>query len=61
MKDIKYNELSNVELKLQIETYAQEFESKKNTVIKLCEEMGKIETEYLKAKHELEIRKNLYL
>ena len=34
---------------------------KKNELIKICEEMNNIEKEYLEAKHELEIRKNIYL
>lgn len=61
MEKIKYNELSNSEIKLRIETLENEFESKKKDLVKLCEEMDKIEKEYLEAKHELEIRKNIYL
>ena len=37
------------------------FENKKAELIKLCEEMDRVEKDYLRAKHELEIRKNLYL
>jgi hypothetical protein len=61
MKKIKYNELSNTEIKLRIEVLENSFESKKNELIKICEEMNNIEKEYLEAKHELEIRKNIYL
>ena len=61
MKKIKYNELSNTEIKLRIEVFENSFESKKNELIKICEEMNNIEKEYLEAKHELEIRKNIYL
>ena len=61
MKKIKYNELSNPEIKLRIEVLENSFESKKNELIKICEEMNNIEKEYLEAKHELEIRKNIYL
>ena len=61
MKKIKYNELSNTEIKLRIEVLENSFESKKNELFKICEEMNNIEKEYLEAKHELEIRKNIYL
>ena len=61
MKKIKYNELSNTEIKLRIEVLENSFESKKNELIKICEEMNNIEKEYLEAKLELEIRKNIYL
>ena len=61
MKKINYNELSNTEIKLRIEVLENSFESKKNELIKICEEMNNIEKEYLEAKHELEIRKNIYL
>ena len=61
MEKIKYNELSNTEIKLRIEVLENSFENKKNELIKLCEEMNNIEKEYLEAKHELEIRKNIYL
>jgi len=56
-----YAEMSNTELKLCIETLNQEFEKKKADLIVLCENMDRIEKEYIKAKHELEIRKNLYI
>ena len=57
----KYTELSNSELKLQIETFKNIFESKKNELKRMCEEMAEVEKEYLKATHELDVRKNLYL
>lgn len=56
----KYNEMSNIELKLCMEQLTQEFESKKTKLLQLSEDMKKIEKKYLKAKHELEIRKNLF-
>ena len=61
MKNNNYKEMSNAELKLCIETFTNEYEGKKNQIIKICESMGEIEKEYLKAKHELEIRKNIYI
>lgn len=55
----KYSEMNNSELKLQIESLRNMFESKKNMLKVICEDMGKIEKEYLKASHELDMRKNL--
>lgn len=56
-----YKEMSNTEIKLHIEKLKNLFESKKNNLISLCEEMDNIEKEYLKAQHEMELRKNLYI
>jgi hypothetical protein len=61
MENIKYNELSNAELRLRMETLTHDFENKKAELIKLCEEMDRVEKDYLRAKHELEIRKNIYM
>lgn len=61
MEKIKYNELSNAEIKLRIESLKNEFESKKSELVKICEKMESIEREYLEAQHEMEIRKNLYI
>ena len=54
-----YKEMSNSELKLQIESLRNIFESKKNMLKNICEEMGEVEKEYLDATHELKIRKNI--
>ena len=61
MEKIDYSSMSNSELKLQMESLRNIFESKKNMLRNICEEMGEIEKEYLKVTHELEIRRNLYL
>jgi hypothetical protein len=53
--------MGNSELKMYIEQLSNEFEAKKIKLKELCENMDKIEREYLKAKHELEIRRNLYI
>ena len=45
---MNYSEMSNSELQLQIETLRNMFESKKNTLKNICEEMGDIEKEYFK-------------
>ena len=59
MKKRNYKEMSNSELKLQIESLRNIFESKKNMLKNICEEMGEVEKEYLDATHELKIRKNV--
>ena len=59
MEKRNYKEMSNSELKLQIESLRNIFESKKNMLRNICEEMGEVEKEYLAAAHELEIRKNI--
>ena len=61
MEKRNYKEMSNSELKLQIERLRNIFESKKNMLKNICEEMGEVETEYLNATHELKIRKNILL
>ena len=61
MKKRNYKEMSNSELKLQIESLRNIFESKKNMLRNICEEMGEVEKEYLNATHELKIRKNILL
>ena len=61
MEKRNYKEMSNSELKLQIESLRNIFESKKNMLKNICEEMGEVEKEYLNAPHELKIRKNILL
>ena len=61
MEKRNYKEMSNSELKLQIESPRNIFESKKNMLKNICEEMGEVEKEYLNATHELKIRKNILL
>lgn len=61
MRDKKYNEMSNSEIRMLIETLKNEFESKKIKLRTICEEMDEIEKEYLDANNELKVRKNLYL
>lgn len=61
MEKRNYKEMSNSELKLQIESLRNIFESKKNMLRNICEEMGEVEKEYLNATHELKIRKNILL
>jgi hypothetical protein len=58
---MNYSEMSNSELRLQIEKLRNMFENKRNTLKNICEEMNDIEKEYFKVVHELNIRKNLYI
>lgn len=60
MEKKKYNEMSNSELKLEIESLKNMFESKKIILKDICEDMAEIEREYLTATNELNIRKNIY-
>lgn len=55
-----YSNMSNTELKLCIETLQNEFEAKKNEIIKLCEELENITTKYNKINNELDSRKNIF-
>lgn len=59
MEKKKCSELSNSEIKLYMETLSNMFENKKNELTKICEDMEEIENEYLSAKRELDIRKNI--
>jgi hypothetical protein len=61
MNKVNYNEMSNSEIRMRIETLKNEFEAKKIKLRELCEEMDKIEKEYLDANNELSVRKNIYL
>lgn len=61
MMKMNYSEMSNSELRLQIEKLRNMFENKRNTLKNICEEMNDIEKEYFKVVHELNIRKNLYI
>lgn len=58
---MNYSEMSNSELRLQIEKLRNMFESKRNTLKNICEEMNDIEKEYFRVVHELNVRKNLYI
>lgn len=58
---VDYNKMSNIDIKLRIETLKNLFENKKKNLLNLCEEMNEIEKEFLKAQHEIDLRKNLYL
>jgi predicted nucleic acid-binding Zn-ribbon protein len=61
MENMEYSNMSNAEIRLRLDSLSNEFESKKRKLSELCEEMDKIEREYLKAKSELEIRRTLYI
>jgi hypothetical protein len=61
MVEKNISEMSNIEIKIYLENLNNEFEGKKLKLKAICEEMDKLEREYLKAKNELEIRRNLYV
>jgi hypothetical protein len=61
MEKNNFQEMSNAELKLYMEKLENEYEFKKTQLINICEEMSKIENDYLNAKNEINIRKNLYI
>lgn len=53
--------MSNAEIKLSMERLTNNFEMKKNKLVELCKEMEEIEREFLSAKKELELRKNIFI
>lgn len=55
-----YNNMSNTELKLCIETISNEFEAKKSELVKLCEELMEIQNRYNDADREINSRKNVF-
>lgn len=55
-----YNNMSNSELKLCIETLQNEFGAKKSELIKLCEEIEDIQKRYNDANREINGRKNVF-
>lgn len=56
-----YKNMSNADIKIEIEKLKNLFETKKQEIVKICDEMNKIERDYLSAKRELEMRTNIYL
>lgn len=56
-----YQNMSNAEIRLEIEKLTNKFEAKKNMIVAICEEMNKIEKEYMAAKKELDLRKNIFI
>lgn len=59
METIDYKELSNTEIKLKMEQLKNEFDAKRKQVVNICDEMKKLEDEYLLAENELYLRKNI--
>jgi hypothetical protein len=58
---MEIKDMSNSELKLEMEKLYNHFENKKTELSNICEEMDNIEKKYLSIKKELEMRKNIYL
>lgn len=59
MENISYKELSNIEIKLRMEQLKNEFDAKRTQVLDICDQMKKLEDEYLLAENELNLRKNI--
>lgn len=55
-----YNNMSNTELKLCIETLQNEFDVKKNEIVKLCSELENIQRKYNEINAEINLRKNIF-
>lgn len=58
---MEYQNMSNAEIKLEIERLTNEFDAKKRKLVDLCDEMTKIEQQYMLAKKELDLRKNIFI
>lgn len=52
--------MSNTELKLCIETLQNEFDVKKNEIVKLCSELENIQRKYNEINAEINLRKNIF-
>lgn len=59
--NVRYNEMSNAELKLRIETSYNEFVSLKANLLELAKKMERVQSEYDKANNELNNRKNILM
>ena len=55
-----YNNMTNTELKLCIETILNKFEAKKSEMIKICHELEDIQKEYNDINNEINLRKNIF-
>ena len=55
-----YNNMSNTELRICIETLQNEFDAKKNEIIKLCSELEDIQRKYNEINAEINLRKNIF-
>lgn len=55
-----YSSMSNSELKLLLETINNEFEAKKSSILRLCEELESLKLKYDNINNEINSRKNLF-
>ena len=55
-----YNNMTNSELKLAIETLQNEFDAKKSEMLKLCKEIEDIQKKYNAINGEISLRKNMF-
>lgn len=55
-----YNNMTNTELKLCLETLENEFNAKKNEIEKLCDDLKEIQKKVRKVDNEISLRKNIF-
>lgn len=55
-----YNNMTNTELILALETLQNEFDAKKSAMLKLCEEIEEIQKKYNAINGEISLRKNMF-
>ncbi len=56
-----FQEMSNSEIRICLETLKNKFEAKKNEIVSLCQELEEIEKEYKNGEQELNNRKNILI
>ena len=56
-----FQELSNSEIKLALETIKNRYEAKKSEIVALCRELEELEKDYKRGEQELNNRKNILI
>lgn len=56
----EYNNMSNSELQIVLETIENEFEAKKNSILSICDELEKLKLKYDRIIAEINSRKNAF-
>lgn len=56
----EYNNMSNSELQIALETIENEFEAKKNNILNICDELEKLKLKYDRIITEINSRKNAF-
>lgn len=60
METNEYNNMSNSELKICLETFENEFEAKKNQILNIANELEKLKIKYDKIVNEINSRKKVF-